>query len=82
MVSRRDQDWRALQCKVWSRGLCWAGMELPSSGQEVLKMPSRQVRHEIKSWERDGSEVRWPGSLKLTCSPWGITWLAQKQPVS
>lgn len=46
MVRSRDHDWSALQC----RGPCWVGAELPSPVLAGLKMPSKQDRHEIRSW--------------------------------
>lgn len=49
MVRSRDHDWRALQC----RGPCWAGAELPSPVLVGLKMPSKQDRHETRSWRRE-----------------------------
>lgn len=49
MVRSRDHDWSALQC----RGPCWAGPEPPSPVLEGLKMPSKQDRHETRSWRKE-----------------------------
>lgn len=49
MVRSRDHDWSALQC----RGPCWVGAEPPSPVLEGLKMPSKQDRHETRSWRRE-----------------------------
>lgn len=46
MVRSRDHDWSALQC----RGPWWAGAEPPSPALGELKTPSKQDRHETRSW--------------------------------
>lgn len=50
MVRSRDHDWRALQCRIWSKGLWWEDAKLASSLQEEPKRLSKQTRQETKSW--------------------------------